>query len=255
MSISDAAKTSKQKKTVGIIMAAGKGTRMKPLTETTPKPLAQIKSGQTLLEINLDKLLDIVDEFVIVVNYLGQQIVDKIGSSYKSKPVIYAWTQTPTTGTFDAFRQGIYADSSFKTNLASFVVTNSDNVLDTEYYQILDNHITQKPEQPALIATETEDNEVLSASGVFVVDENSELVSVVEKPQQYVSNLVNLGLYYFPNFVFDFVNSVRPETNQEEFITDLFEACNAHSRVKILSANADYSLISTVKDLDKVSLF
>jgi len=52
-----------------IILAAGRGTRMKPLTDTTPKPLISI-AGKPILEHNLEHIYESVDEIIIVIKYL-----------------------------------------------------------------------------------------------------------------------------------------------------------------------------------------
>lgn len=76
-----------------IVVAAGRGTRMGPLTETRPKPLVPV-AGATLLEHVLDAAAGVVDEYVIVVGYRGDQIRERIGASYAGTPVVYAEQDT-----------------------------------------------------------------------------------------------------------------------------------------------------------------
>lgn len=71
-----------------VILCAGLGTRLRPLTLTTPKALIQIKD-KTLLEHTLDALPSEITEIFLVVNYLGDQIKTKIGDSYHNIPVRY----------------------------------------------------------------------------------------------------------------------------------------------------------------------
>ena len=52
-----------------VILAAGKGTRLRPLTEDTPKPLIKV-SGKTLLDRIVESLPSAVDELIIVTGYL-----------------------------------------------------------------------------------------------------------------------------------------------------------------------------------------
>ena len=236
-----------KKPIIAIIMAAGKGTRMQPLTNTTPKPLAKYNNQKTLLETNMDKIAPLVDEFVIVVHHLGQQIEDFIGNNYQSKPVSYTWTETPTTGTLDAFRQGIYGNKS--SSNANFVVINADNIIGDQYYTILQSHINNQPDTACLMATQIQDLELLKASGVFVINSDNNLIQIVEKPQELVSNLVNIGLYYLPNNVFEFVNKKRSIQSGEEYITDLFNDYNNGNIIKILSSTDSYLPITTMKDL------
>jgi len=90
-----------------VILAGGRGTRLIPLTDTTPKPLLKA-GGKTLLEWNMDNVVNSVDKFVIVISYLGDQIIEQIGDNYKGKPVEYVWQTNPKGGTLDAFRTAIF---------------------------------------------------------------------------------------------------------------------------------------------------
>ncbi len=80
-----------------VILAAGKGTRLKPFTDTMPKPLVSVGSKR-LLEHVLDALPPTIDEIIIVVGYLGEMIQEYIGASYQSIPVRYV-TQRILDGT------------------------------------------------------------------------------------------------------------------------------------------------------------
>ncbi len=71
-----------------IILAAGKGTRLNPLTDTRPKPLIPI-ANKSILEWNLDALTGVVDEVIIVIGYKGDMIKEKIGKKYGSLKISY----------------------------------------------------------------------------------------------------------------------------------------------------------------------
>ena len=64
-----------------IVLAAGKGERLMPLTRNTPKPLLNITDEKTLLELQLEsmKKSGVIDEVILVVGYLANQIEAKIG--------------------------------------------------------------------------------------------------------------------------------------------------------------------------------
>ena len=63
-----------------IILAAGKGSRLMPLTKNKPKPLVELEDGRSILERQVELLDDIgaVEEVIVVVGYKGQMIEDKI---------------------------------------------------------------------------------------------------------------------------------------------------------------------------------
>ena len=83
-----------------IILAAGKGKRMRHLTQTVPKPLIKI-GRKTVLEHLLDSLPTTVDEIIIVIGYRGDQIRNFVGTTYKGKSVRYV-VQRKLNGTAHA---------------------------------------------------------------------------------------------------------------------------------------------------------
>jgi N-acetyl-alpha-D-muramate 1-phosphate uridylyltransferase len=69
-----------------MVLAAGLGTRMRPLTDTLPKPLVRV-GGRTMLDHNLDKLEKAgVERAIVNVHYLGEQIIDHL--SGRERPAI-----------------------------------------------------------------------------------------------------------------------------------------------------------------------
>lgn len=80
-----------------VIFAAGLGTRLRPITETMPKPLVPI-AGRSILERTLDALPDAVDEAVIVVGYKGEMI----RAAFAGRTGIRFVEQTELRGTYDA---------------------------------------------------------------------------------------------------------------------------------------------------------
>ncbi|HVU75371.1 MAG TPA: nucleotidyltransferase family protein [Candidatus Paceibacterota bacterium] len=71
-----------------VILAAGRGSRMGELTESTPKPMLMVH-GKTLLEHKLDALPHDVDEVIFIVGHYGGVIHDYFGGVYKDKKIFY----------------------------------------------------------------------------------------------------------------------------------------------------------------------
>jgi len=76
-----------------VILAAGRGTRMKELTQDTPKPLLLV-SGKTLLEHKFETLPDTVTEIILVVGYFADQVRAACGEIYKNIPIRYVVQDT-----------------------------------------------------------------------------------------------------------------------------------------------------------------
>jgi NDP-sugar pyrophosphorylase family protein len=71
-----------------VILAAGRGSRMKELTETLPKPMLLLK-GKNLLQHKIEVLPNEVDEVIIVVGYMKEKIVDFFGDKYDDRKITY----------------------------------------------------------------------------------------------------------------------------------------------------------------------
>ena len=76
-----------------VILAAGKGTRMNPITIDIPKPMVPLL-GKPKLEYTLDSLPKEIDEVILVVNYLASQIKEHFGDEYGGRKIRYILQET-----------------------------------------------------------------------------------------------------------------------------------------------------------------
>jgi len=104
-----------------VILAAGKGTRLGEITQSIPKSLVII-AGCSILERTFDSLPENTDEIIIVVKYLADKIIEKIGDNYKNIPIKYV-EQNIFAGTAGA----LWQVEPFLNN-EKFLVLNGDDV-------------------------------------------------------------------------------------------------------------------------------
>jgi len=110
-----------------VIMAGGRGQRLKPLTDTTPKPLLKV-GNKAIMEYNLDRLaLFGIDDFWISLKYLGEQIENHFGQGKeKNIKIEYVWEKEPL-GTIGAVSQIKNFEHDY------ILITNSDLLTNIDY--------------------------------------------------------------------------------------------------------------------------
>ncbi|WP_232702151.1 bifunctional sugar-1-phosphate nucleotidylyltransferase/acetyltransferase [Halobacterium wangiae] len=186
-----------------VVVAAGEGTRMRPLTARRPKPLLPV-AGRPIVEHVMDACADLVDGYVLVVGYRGDQMRDRIGEEFAGHPVTYT-EQTEQLGTAHAIGQAAdYVDERF-------LALNGDVLLTEEL-------VTALAETPAnAMAVKRVDDP--SSFGVVDVEDGS-VTGIVEKPDDPPSNLANLGVYAFESDIFDYIKATDLSERGEYEITD-----------------------------------
>jgi len=239
-----------ENKLISIIFAAGRGTRLIPLTDVTPKPLLEA-GGKSLIEWNMQRVAGRVDKFVIVIGYLGQQIIDKFGYEYMGKPVEYAWQKNPKGGNLDSLRSAIFTTNS-ENQEANFIIQHCDDIHGKDTFSNLFKAFGDKPDQAYLSAKVVDDREKLKSFGVFRVSEENYFKEVVEKPQEFVSNLVNIAVSYFPNEVINFVPKEENLFEKEWFITDMFNNYGQKFPILVLPTTADWLPVTSITDLENL---
>ena len=83
-----------------VILAAGEGVRMRPLTLERPKPLLEVL-GKPLIAYTFEALPDVVDEVIVIVKYKEEMVRAFLGSSFLGKKVTYV-VQNELNGTAGA---------------------------------------------------------------------------------------------------------------------------------------------------------
>jgi UDP-N-acetylglucosamine diphosphorylase/glucosamine-1-phosphate N-acetyltransferase len=186
-----------------VILAAGEGTRMRPLTDATPKPMLPV-GGRPLVAHTADAAAAAgAEELIFVVGYRGEQVRSYFGDEHRGVPVSYA-LQEDRLGTAHAVRAARDALTG------PFAVLNGDDLYDRESLTALLSG------GPAVGTYEADDP---SAYGVFDLD-GGEVTGVVEKPADPPSNRVNVGAYVFPAAARDWLEVPRSQRGEHE-LTDV----------------------------------
>ncbi|EMA47100.1 UTP--glucose-1-phosphate uridylyltransferase AglF [Halobiforma nitratireducens] len=197
-----------------VVLSAGKGTRLRPLTEEKPKVLVEV-DGRPILEDVFDNLLEIgADELIVVVGYLKEQIMDRYGDSYKGVPITYAH-QREQLGLAHAILQvEPYVDDDF-------VLLLGDNVFRANLADVVNRQREQRADAAFLVEQVPE--EEASRYGVLDTNEYGEIVEVVEKPEEPPSNLVMTGFYTFTPAIFHACHLVQQSDRGEYELPDAID--------------------------------
>ncbi|MCX2818152.1 sugar phosphate nucleotidyltransferase [Haladaptatus sp. F3-133] len=185
-----------------VLLAAGRGTRMRPLTDTRPKPLLPV-GGTTLVENAMDACAPYVDGFVLVVGYMSDEVRETVGDEHAGLPVEYV-EQEERAGTADAV---VRAQNRVGPR---FVVANGDAVFSPS---VVGSLVEQ--EGNALSVKRVDDP---SGYGVVEVDDGR-ATDIVEKPDEPPSSLANAGVYVFDRDALDYMRSTDESARGEREIT------------------------------------
>ena len=187
-----------------VILAAGKGTRLRPLTDNCPKPLVKV-AGKPLLDHILEALPSAIEELIIVTGYLEDQIKDYYGSEYRGRPITYI-TQVEQKGTGHAL--WLCKDlikGRFLFMFADDIHGATDIARATSYTRSLLTLPTDTPER----------------FGIVVKHPDGTLAQIIEKPEHPPSNLASTGVMVLDENIFKF--ELKTMKNGEYFLTDVIE--------------------------------
>jgi NDP-sugar pyrophosphorylase family protein len=190
-----------------IILAAGEGIRMRPLTVDTPKPMLLLR-GKPLLEHIIETLPKEVDELILVVGYLSHQIEDYFGSEFGRLRIYYA-VQKEKTGTYDALE----LCSHLLEDNERFLLLYADDLHGKDGLKKC-----AESKDLCLIVSEVSNPKKF---GVVELDKNDLIKNIEEKPENPKSNLVSTGVLMLDKNIFKY--PARMHFNGERYLTDSIE--------------------------------
>jgi UDP-N-acetylglucosamine diphosphorylase/glucosamine-1-phosphate N-acetyltransferase len=191
----------------GVILAAGKGERLRPLTDDRPKVVLKV-ANRPIIEYVMENLYPFVDEFVMVVRYKKERIIETLGDEFEGKPVTYL-DQLPGEGTAKAIESARDAVDD------DFIAVNGDIYFEEEAIRELISAFRKENADVAMVVKHFDD---LSHFGKVEV-ENGRVRAILEKPGR-IPGYANLGIYAFKRGVFDFIEKTPLSKRGEYEITD-----------------------------------
>ena len=195
----------------GMILAAGKGTRVRPLTKDMPKPMIPIL-GKPVMEYLIEHLARHgVKEIMINVAHLNRKIEQYFGNGQRLGVQIgYSYEGKFEHGELEAKPRGSAGGIRYIQDFGGFfdqttIVLCGDALIDLDIGAALFEH-KQKKAMVSIVTMEVPKSEV-SNYGIVETDENGRVVSFQEKPQpdEVRSNLASTGIYFFEPEAIDLI--------------------------------------------------
>lgn len=189
-----------------IVLAAGQGTRMGPLTQNRPKVMLPVANKPLLSHVILSACDAGIKEFVLVVGYHAEVVKEYFDDGSKMNVSIEYALQREQLGTADAVRaaQGLVEDR--------FLMLNGDIIVSPQHIKNL-----VKQESEVIIAARRVENP--SEFGVLEV-RDSKVLRIIEKPRKPSTNLANAGIYVLSPSIFDAIRKTKLSFRNEYEITD-----------------------------------
>jgi mannose-1-phosphate guanylyltransferase len=183
------------------LLAAGLGTRLRPLTDHTPKCMLKI-DGRPLLDIWLDEFDRAgVDEVLVNVHSLADVVRAHIDSR-AAPPVVRTFFEPELLGSAGT----LVANRDWVADEELFLACNADNLTDFDLRTLIDFH--RKGEAVATLTLFHAEQP--SACGIVELDAAARVIGFEEKPSSPVSDLANAGMYAFHPSVLDDVVDAPP---------------------------------------------
>ncbi|KAK6175474.1 hypothetical protein SNE40_013933 [Patella caerulea] len=193
-----------------LILVGGYGTRLRPLTLSTPKPLVEFANKPMLLH-QLEALAEAgVSHIILAVSYRAEQMEKELKHVEEELKIKITLSVEPealgTAGPLAFARDLLNQDTD------PFFVLNSDVICEFPFKDMIQFH-RHHGKEGTIMVTKVEEP---SKYGVVVYDvENGQIKQFVEKPQEYVSNKINAGLYIFNTSILDRIE-LKPTSIEKE---------------------------------------
>jgi bifunctional UDP-N-acetylglucosamine pyrophosphorylase/glucosamine-1-phosphate N-acetyltransferase len=217
-----------------VILAAGRGKRMRNLTDKNNKNMLHV-GGYPILKHKLDLLPEEIDEVIFVIGYQGNKIRREFGNRYKGRKITYE-EQKRLNGTGGAIHR------AKKLLKGKFLVMYGDDLYDKGDVQKIIKY------DLAILAKKVKD---VSKFGILKTDKKGNLKEIKEKPKRSKSKLAAIGLFMLNKNFFKF--KLVSVGNGEYGLPQTLASMAKEFDIKILEARRWYP-IGTPEDLENAQM-
>jgi glucose-1-phosphate thymidylyltransferase len=187
-----------------VVLAAGEGRRLRPLTWYQPKPMLPV-ANRPLIDYVLDALLEAgIDRIVVVVGHRSNRLQSHLTERYSDARLEYVHQQRQL-GSGHALQQAAGRVRE------EFVVVNGDNVVDAATVRATIDAYERSDAPAAVAVTRTETPEEY---GVVTTTASGRIDDIVEQPSETDRYLINAGVYVFNRDVFGALERVGPRDGE-----------------------------------------
>jgi glucose-1-phosphate thymidylyltransferase long form len=194
-----------------VVLAAGEGTRLRPLTEDKPKGMVEV-AGKPILTYCFEHLVELgAEKLVVIVGYRKQNIISHYGDEFEGVPITYAHQREQNGLAHALLKAEEHVDDDFMLMLG-------DNIFQANLQDVVSRQ--QEDRADAAFLVEEVEWEEASRYGVCDTNDYGEIEEVVEKPDDPPSNLVMTGFYTFSPAIFHACKLVQPSDRGEYELSD-----------------------------------
>lgn len=225
------------KKTKAMVMAAGMGSRLEPITLSLPKPLIPVMNIP-IMDIILSNLKKIgVNDVISNTYYLADKIINRYSQNELGINFNYI-KETELSGTAGGMKKCQY----FFDEGEDFIVMSGDLLTTADIAKGLERH--KKSGAIATIGVKEIEHDKVSNFGVVVTDENGFIKEFQEKPSldEAKSNLINTGIYIFNYKIFDYI----PENEFYDFAKNVFPKLLLENQIDTFNIDGYWNDIGTL---------